>query len=116
MAGKVVEYKGAPFFWTQQFDLGLLYVGHAANWNEIIFKGDVHSQNFLAFYVKDDRVLGVAGMNRDREMAAIEELMRLDRMPGAARLRNGAVDFLELLSDESGEDTVTTNAAAKISG
>ena len=57
-------------------------------------------QDFLAFYVKEDRVLGVAGMNRDREMAAIEELMRLDRMPAPARLRNSPVDFLELLRDD----------------
>jgi NADPH-dependent 2,4-dienoyl-CoA reductase/sulfur reductase-like enzyme len=35
------------------------------------------SQDFLAFYVKDNRVLAVAGMNRDREMAALEELLRL---------------------------------------
>jgi hypothetical protein len=47
--------------------------------------------------VADDRVLAAAGMNRDREMAAIEELMRLGRMPSPAQLKNGSVDFLELL-------------------
>ena len=87
MAGEDVEYDGVPFFWTRQFDAGLLYVGHAASWDEIIFQGDVPAQDFLAFYVKDGRVLAVAGMNRDREMAAIEELMRLDRMPAPARLK-----------------------------
>jgi apoptosis-inducing factor 3 len=81
MAGQTVAYDGVPFFWTRQFDLGLLYVGYARRWDEIIFQGDVSAQNFLAFYVKDRRVLAVAGMNRDREMAAVEELMMLDRMP-----------------------------------
>ncbi|HWT03332.1 MAG TPA: FAD-dependent oxidoreductase [Pyrinomonadaceae bacterium] len=95
MAGRAVEYDGVPFFWTRQFDAGLLYVGHAASCDEIIFKGDVRSQDFLAFYVKDDRVLGVAGMNRDREMAEIEELMRLNRMPVPAHLMNS-----ELLGDD----------------
>ena len=60
----------------------------------------MRSQDFLAFYVKGDRVLAVAGMNRDREMAAIEELMRLDRMPSPARLRNGPVDFSGWLGGE----------------
>lgn len=99
MAGMAVEYEGVPFFWTRQFDAGLLYVGHAASWDEIIFKGDVRSQNFLAFYVTGDRVLAVAGMNRDREMAEIEELMRLDRMPSPASLLSQ-----ELLSDDRGSE------------
>jgi TalC/MipB family fructose-6-phosphate aldolase len=112
MAGKAVEFDGVPFFWTRQFDAGLLYVGHAASWDEIIFKGDVASENFLAFYVKDDRVLAVAGMNRDREMAAIEELMRLDRMPSPAPLREGTVDFLELLGDDDTGDRLRRSATA----
>jgi NADPH-dependent 2,4-dienoyl-CoA reductase/sulfur reductase-like enzyme/nitrite reductase/ring-hydroxylating ferredoxin subunit len=112
MAGKQTEFDGVPFFWTRQFDAGLLYVGHAASWDEIIYQGDVPSQNFLAFYVKDDRLLAVAGMNRDREVAAIEELMRLDRMPSLARLRNGPVDFLELLSDDGAGYTPNRSATA----
>ncbi len=104
MAGKNVEFGGVPFFWTRQFDAGLLYVGHAASWDEIIFQGDVPSQDFLAFYVRGGRVLAVAGMNRDREMAALEELVRLGRMPSPDRLRNAPVDFLELLSGDGDDD------------
>ncbi|MBD0371809.1 MAG: FAD-dependent oxidoreductase [Pyrinomonadaceae bacterium] len=97
MAGRKVEYAGVPFFWTRQFDAGLLYVGHAPRWDEIIYLGDVSSQEFLAFYVADDRVLAVAGMNRDRDMAAVEELMRLELMPEPAQIGNGSVNFLQLL-------------------
>ncbi|HEX7295527.1 MAG TPA: oxidoreductase C-terminal domain-containing protein, partial [Pyrinomonadaceae bacterium] len=64
----------------QQFDAGLLYVGHAKSWDEIIYRGEVSSRDFLAFYVKNDHILAVAGMNRDREMAAIEEQMRLNTL------------------------------------
>ena len=99
MAGKEAAYNGVPFFWTRQFDLGLLYVGHAAGWDEIVFQGDVSRSDFLAFYISDNRVTAVAGMNRDKEMAALEELMRLDRMPAVAQLRHGPVDFLGLLGD-----------------
>ena len=99
MAGKAVAYDGVPFFWTRQFDVGLLYVGHATSWDEIIFHGEVSSQDFLAFYVKGDRVLAVAGMNRDRDMAAIEELMRLRKIPSAAQLKKNAVNFAELLTE-----------------
>ncbi len=55
------------------------------------------ANGFLAFYVKDDRVLAVAGINRDRELAAIEELIRLDRMPNREQLKRG-VNLYEGLS------------------
>ena len=80
MLGRDVEFDGVPFFWTQQFDAGLLYVGHAKSWDQIIYRGDVSARDFLAFYVKNDRVLAVAGMNRDREMAEIEVQMRLNTL------------------------------------
>jgi hypothetical protein len=40
-------------------------------------------------------------MNREREMAAIEELMRLESLPPPARLRGSSVNFLELLRSGS---------------
>jgi hypothetical protein len=47
--------------------------------------------------VKDNRVLAVAGMNRDAELAAAEELMRLDRLPSREQLKWTNVNLLELL-------------------
>ena len=105
MAGKQVSYDGVPFFWTRQFDAGLLYVGHAQQWDEIIYQGGVPARNFLAFYLKENRVLAVAGMNRDQEMAAIEELMRLNRMPAAPQLKGDSANFLELLRSVTATDT-----------
>ena len=101
MAGKGVAYTGVPFFWTQQFDVRLSYVGHAERWDDIIVDGDVASRDFLAFFVKGNRAIAVAGMNRDREMAAIEELMRQDRLPTPDQLRSGHVKVVELLHTQS---------------
>lgn len=97
MAGREAIYASVPFFWTQQFDLVLTYVGHATKWDEVIVQGSIEGRDFLAFYVRDGRALAVAGVNRDREMAAIEELMRLGRMPSAEELRGGQVDLLARL-------------------
>jgi len=101
MVGRDVAFEGVPFFWTQQFGLTLRYVGHATSWDEIIYQGDVSSHDFLAFYVKDDRVLAVAGMDRDGELAAVEALMKLDRMPTAEQLKLGGVNLLDLLQATS---------------
>jgi NADPH-dependent 2,4-dienoyl-CoA reductase/sulfur reductase-like enzyme/nitrite reductase/ring-hydroxylating ferredoxin subunit len=85
MAGKPTAFTAVPFFWTTQFDATLAYVGQAKFWDEVIFQGDVSQQEFLAFYIKDRQVLAVAGMNRDREMAELQELMRLDKVPYPAK-------------------------------
>ncbi|MGF1497081.1 MAG: FAD-dependent oxidoreductase [Elainellaceae cyanobacterium] len=93
MVGQSVPFRGVPYFWTGQFDLKLRYVGHAEDWDEIVIDGDISEKTFLAFYVKGDRVLAVAGCNRDSDIAAISELMRLDRMPPVAQIQSGSLDW-----------------------
>ncbi len=97
MAGRAVTFDAIPFFWTRQFDIGLLYVGHATSWDRIVYRGDLSAHDFLAFYIKDGRVQAVAGMNRDREMAAAEELMRLGRMPAADQFEWDDMSLVEIL-------------------
>ena len=97
MLGRNITFDAVPFFWTRQFDIGLLYVGHVSSWDKIIYRGDVAAQDFLAFYVKGNRVRAVAGMNRDREMAAAEELLRLDRMPTREQLERNERSLVEML-------------------
>ena len=69
------------FFWSEHFDQFLQYVGHATAWDDLIIQGDLTTRNFLAFYVKGDRILAAAGLQRDRQLAAFSELMRLDKLP-----------------------------------
>ena len=101
MAGQRKPFDAVPFFWTAQFDVKLRYVGHVEDWNKIIFQGDVGKQDFLAFYVKDNRILAVAGMNRDRDMAIWEERIRGDRILSPDQLSEGRVERLNSSSDSS---------------
>jgi apoptosis-inducing factor 3 len=88
MAGKSTPFDGVPFFWTTQFDVTLNYVGHAAGWDRTIVQGNIESKAFLVFYIKDDRVQAVAGMNRDRDLDIWEERFRLGRVPTPGELEN----------------------------
>ncbi|MDY7020881.1 MAG: FAD-dependent oxidoreductase [Cyanobacteriota bacterium] len=97
MMGNKVRFVGIPFFWSGQFDLKLRYAGHAKEWDEILFDGDVNSQEFLAFYIKDNQVLAVAGCGRDCDIAAITELMRLQQMPSLDQIRNQSVNWVKQL-------------------
>jgi 3-phenylpropionate/trans-cinnamate dioxygenase ferredoxin reductase subunit len=62
MLGKPGEYAELPYFFTDQYDLGMEYVGHAPSFERVIFRGDVAGREFVAFWLDgDNRVL--AGMN-----------------------------------------------------
>ena len=98
MMGLNIPNRTVPFFWTSQVGLSFNYVGHVSEWQEIIFKGDISSKEFIAFYVKNDKVYAAAGNFRDKEMAAIEELMRLDKMPSPEELKYKSIDLAGLLS------------------
>lgn len=90
------KFDSIPFFWSGQYDLKLRYVGHATEWDEVVIDGDLKGQKFLAFYVKNRRILAVAGCGRDRDLAAIAELMRLEQMLDADQIQQ--TDWVEKLN------------------
>lgn len=62
MLGKPGEYTELPYFFTDQYDLGMEYAGHAPSFDRVVFRGDVDKREFVAFWLDgDNRVL--AGMN-----------------------------------------------------
>jgi apoptosis-inducing factor 3 len=65
-----------PFFWTNQYDQRLSYVGHAEDWDEVMMDGSVADKKFLAFYLKSGKVQALASMGRDVESNKIEDAMR----------------------------------------
>jgi NADPH-dependent 2,4-dienoyl-CoA reductase/sulfur reductase-like enzyme/nitrite reductase/ring-hydroxylating ferredoxin subunit len=100
MVGEKIKFASVPFFWSGQFDVKLRYAGHAENWDDIIIQGNLEEQEFLAFYVKDNRVLAVAGSQHDKDIAAITELMRLQQMPQGDEVRKGKINWVEKLDSQ----------------
>jgi NADPH-dependent 2,4-dienoyl-CoA reductase/sulfur reductase-like enzyme/nitrite reductase/ring-hydroxylating ferredoxin subunit len=87
MAGGTVEFAGVPYFWSEQYDLFLQYVGYAPGWDQVIIHGDLGKRNFLAYYVQGEKVMAAAGVERDQQLAALAELLRLNRGPAPGQLR-----------------------------
>lgn len=108
MLGQDVSYEGVPFFWTAHFGQALHYSGNTKQWDEIIYWGEPEQRGkpasegspamrqFIAFFVKDGKVVASAGMNNDTETAAIEELMRTEKLPPPDALRE-RIDVVSLL-------------------
>ena len=61
MLGVKSAYEKIPYFYSDQYDIGMEYTGLATDWDEVVFRGDPTSRQFVAFWLKDDRLL--AGMN-----------------------------------------------------
>jgi 3-phenylpropionate/trans-cinnamate dioxygenase ferredoxin reductase subunit len=54
-------YDRLPYFFSDQYDVGMEYAGYASDWDRVVFRGDVAGREFIAFWLVGDRV--VAGMN-----------------------------------------------------
>lgn len=80
MLGKGEPYAPVPYFWSDQYDLTLQYVGHAHGEDEIVFRGDIGARTFVAFYLREGAVRAALGINRLREVNATKRLIR-DRVP-----------------------------------
>jgi NADPH-dependent 2,4-dienoyl-CoA reductase/sulfur reductase-like enzyme/nitrite reductase/ring-hydroxylating ferredoxin subunit len=79
-----------PFFWTFHFGQRLNYVGHADGGDEVIFAGDPANPPYIAYYVRNGRMLAAAGVGRDADLAAVHELLRTGQAPDAQTLARGS--------------------------
>jgi 3-phenylpropionate/trans-cinnamate dioxygenase ferredoxin reductase component len=61
MLGQRAAYERLPYFFSDQYELGMEYTGFARDWDRVVFRGGPATREFIAFWLVGDRV--VAGMN-----------------------------------------------------
>jgi 3-phenylpropionate/trans-cinnamate dioxygenase ferredoxin reductase component len=61
MLGQEQAYERLPYFFSDQYDVGMEYTGYAPTWDRVVFRGDPATREFIAFWLAGDRI--VAGMN-----------------------------------------------------
>jgi 3-phenylpropionate/trans-cinnamate dioxygenase ferredoxin reductase component len=78
MMGTPTSYDHVPYFFSDQYDSGMEYSGHVGpdGYDEVVFRGDVASGEFIAFWVRDGRVLAGMNVNTWGVTDAIEALVR----------------------------------------
>jgi NADPH-dependent 2,4-dienoyl-CoA reductase/sulfur reductase-like enzyme len=78
MLGARQRFDAVPFFWTQQHDLGLCYVGHAEKWDRVEIDGNLAAKDCTVTYLQSGRKLAVVTIGRDQDSLAAEiELERI---------------------------------------
>lgn len=63
LAGADETYDALPYFFTDQYDLGMEYVGRGASDDEVVVRGDLGDKAFRAFWVRDGKVVAAMHVN-----------------------------------------------------
>jgi 3-phenylpropionate/trans-cinnamate dioxygenase ferredoxin reductase subunit len=80
-----------PYFFTDQFDLGMEYAGYVEpdGYDEVVFRGDVDGREFIAFWMGDGgRVLAGMNVNVWDVNDAIQALVKAGKPVDLAALRD----------------------------
>jgi NADPH-dependent 2,4-dienoyl-CoA reductase/sulfur reductase-like enzyme/nitrite reductase/ring-hydroxylating ferredoxin subunit len=67
MLGRRERFDAVPFFWTEQYNFGLAYVGHAEHWETAEIEGQLDARDCTITYRNGGRKLAVAVIHRDLE-------------------------------------------------
>jgi 3-phenylpropionate/trans-cinnamate dioxygenase ferredoxin reductase subunit len=98
LMGEQAELDAIPYFYTDQFELGMEYSGYGplARDAQVVYRGDPASLEFIAFWVADGRV--VAGMNVNvwDVNDQVQELIRSRREVDVARLADASIPLGEV--------------------
>ena len=99
MLGQDVAYDRVPYFFTDQYDLGMEYSGYVEpdGYRQVVFRGDVGRREFIAFWLgHDGRVLAGMNVNVWDVTDAIQQLVRSQRPVDPAVLGDPSVPLESL--------------------
>jgi len=104
MLGKDAPYDNVPYFFSDQYDVGMEYAGYATDWDEVVFRGDVDAREFVAFWLRDGRVLAGMNVNVWDVTDDIQQLVRSKAKIDRDRLTDTDVPLDELAASVSPAD------------
>jgi 3-phenylpropionate/trans-cinnamate dioxygenase ferredoxin reductase component len=98
MLGQEVVYDRVPYFFSDQYDLGLEYSGWApaGDYDQVVYRGDPASREFVAFWLAGGRVLAGMNVNVWDVTQPIQELIRAGRTVNQDRLGDPSVPLGEV--------------------
>jgi 3-phenylpropionate/trans-cinnamate dioxygenase ferredoxin reductase subunit len=89
-------YDRLPFFFSDQYDLGLEYVGHGDANDAVAVRGDLDAREFVAFWHRDGNVTAAMNVNVWDVVDDLEQIVSSSRRVEPARLADPNVSLAEL--------------------
>ncbi len=98
MLGREASYTELPYFFTDQYDLGMEYVGYVepGEYDQVVFRGDVPGREFIAFWLKGSRILAGMNVNVWDVVEPIKALIHSGAPIDPARLADPAIDLADV--------------------
>jgi len=98
MVGNTTAYDQVPYFFSDQYDMGMEYTGYveAGRYDQVVFRGDVAKREFIAFWLRQDRVLAGMNVNIWDVTDAITALVRSGDQVDPAQLADPGVALKDL--------------------
>jgi 3-phenylpropionate/trans-cinnamate dioxygenase ferredoxin reductase component len=105
LLGGAEPYDYIHTFWSDQYEHVIEYVGFAASWDRVVFRGRPESRKFLGFYLKDGIVRAAVGLDRggdpedakgDSELKAAVDMVRRRAAIDPGKLADESIDLRAL--------------------
>ena len=96
MLGDDKTYAAIPWFWSDQYELKLQMVGFSADGDAQVLRGDMASNQFAIFYLKDGKVVAADAVNSPKEFMLCKQLVGKSADP--AMLADPEADLKALLA------------------
>jgi 3-phenylpropionate/trans-cinnamate dioxygenase ferredoxin reductase subunit len=102
LLGRPEPYDYIHTFWSDQYEHVIEYVGFAASWDRLVFRGRPESRKFLGFYLKDGVVRAAVGLDRggdpedpkgESELKTAVDMVRRRAAIDPAKLADESVDL-----------------------
>ena len=84
-------YDRLPYFFTDQYDLGMEYTGYARPDDTVVVRGDLSTRTFIAFWLREGRVTAGMNVNVWDVTTPIKQLILRGQPVDAGRLADDAI-------------------------
>jgi 3-phenylpropionate/trans-cinnamate dioxygenase ferredoxin reductase subunit len=99
IVGADEPYDALPYFFTDQYDLGMEYVGYVGShgYDEVVVRGDLEAREFVAFWRREGRVLAGMNVNVWDVVDDVQTLIRSRAVVDRERLADPDVPLADLV-------------------
>lgn len=100
MLGQDVVYDRVPYFYTDQYELGMEYSGHLgkAGYDQVVYRGSPESLEFMAFWLRDGAVRAGMNVNIWDVVQDVQDLVRGGGRVDVVRLQDPGVPLPDTLA------------------
>ena len=98
ICGVQKPYSVHPWFWSDQYDLKLQIAGYNLGYDQVIIRGDSkQGRSFVAWYLKQGKLLAADCINRPKEFMVTKQLLAKGLSVDVQKLADDDLDPKQLL-------------------